>query len=135
MSRGTIAVIFGLVLLTVGIVADPPTPYWGGNPVWTSRLRVISKNATGEAMNMTATYYYNWNVKGERYDYDDNQNAQMCFQSGVEKWEKVKCNVIYASDHYIYIQFPSSNYCCRCTNAFGGVRYDWLQTNSTYEGR
>ena len=86
-------------------------------------------------MNMTATYYYNWKIKGERYDYDDNQNAQVCRESGVEKWEKVKCNVIYSKDGYIYVQFPSTNYCCKCTNSFGGLRYDWLQANSTYVGR
>ena len=59
--KQTVYLIFFLVIYTF---CDPPTPFWGGNPVWTTKIRVISKNATGEAMNMTATYYYNWNVKG-----------------------------------------------------------------------
>lgn len=35
---------------------------------------------------MTASYYYNWNFKGERYNYDDNQNDQMCRDSGYPNW-------------------------------------------------
>ena len=83
---------------------------------------------------MTASYYYNWNFKGERYNYDDNQNDQMCRDSGYPNWQKVKCDVIYAVDHWIYVKFPTENYCCKCLNFVGGLRYDWLQ-NSSYVGR
>ena len=122
-------------ILCCSVLADPPTPFWGGNPNWYVKLRVISHNATGEPMDMTASYYYNWEVKGERYDYDANQNAQMCRASGHEDWQKVKCNVIYSSNKWIYVNFPDANYCCKCTNTFGGVRYDWLQADSKYLGR
>ena len=82
----------------------------------------------------TATYYYNTNLKAERYEYDEGQMDQMCWASGTKFWQKNKCNVIYASDGYIYVEFPTQSYCCQCTNSFGAVKYDWLQ-NSKYVGR
>ena len=59
----------------------------------------------------------------------------MCKLTGYVKWQYNKCNVIYATDGWIYVEFPTDNFCCKCTNTFGGVRYDWLQANSTYVGR
>lgn len=128
--------IIALVILVLAVRSDPPTPYWGGNPVWSAKVRVISHNSSAsESTNMTAQYYYNANINGERYDYDNNQNDEMCRISGFEKWEKVRCNVIYAKDGWSYVEFPDAPYCCKCTNAFGAVRYDWLQVGSKYIGR
>ena len=48
--------------------------------------------------------------------------------------DKLPCDVTFATDGWFYIEFPSENFCCKCSNAFGAVRYDWLQENSTYVG-
>lgn len=42
--------------------------------------------------------------------------------------------MIYATDGWTYLQFPSESWCCKCENEFGSVRYDWLQDNATYVG-
>ena len=53
------------LFLIACVLADPPTPFWGGNPVWTTKIRSMSKNSSNpESSNMTAQYFYNWNVKG-----------------------------------------------------------------------
>ena len=42
--------------------------------------------------------------------------------------------MIFASDGWSYIQYPTQNFCCKCTNSFGAIRYDWLKTDSSYNG-
>ena len=92
------------ILLGVCVFADPPTPFWGGNPVWSTKMSLYSKNGTKpEVENFTGTYYYNWNLKTERYNYDANQNDEMCRISGFKNWEFVRCNVIYAKDGWAYV--------------------------------
>ena len=44
------------------------------------------------------------------------------------------CSATFATDGWSYIEFPTKNYCCKCTNYFGAVRYDWLDDNATYVG-
>ncbi len=48
--------------------------------------------------------------------------------------EGIPCHVTYATDGYNYIEFPTKEFCCKCNNHFGVVRYDWLQKDSHYEG-
>lgn len=38
--------IIAIALLALTVRADPPTPYWGGNPIWKARVRVLSHNET-----------------------------------------------------------------------------------------
>lgn len=47
---------------------------------------------------------------------------------------KNNCSVVFATDGWSYINYWNDDWCCKCENAFGSVKYDWLQKNSTYEG-
>ena len=71
------------IILTVCVFCDPPTPFWGGNPIWNAKMSLyfIDKH-TQESQNFTADYFYNWNLKAERYNYDANQNDEICRASG-----------------------------------------------------
>lgn len=44
------------------------------------------------------------------------------------------CFVTFATDGWSYIAYPTHNFCCKCTNSFGSVRYDWLKENSSFLG-
>ncbi len=35
--------------------------------------------------------------------------------------------MIYATDGWNYVQLPKENFCCKCTDKWGMLRYDWLQ--------
>ena len=116
-------VIIVCLLLVLAASEDNPTPPgWGGNPQFSVKVN--------EVLNTTAfsfMYYYNWNLKAERYEYGPDAVEQMCKASGYPYYQNKRCNVIYANDHNIYVQFPDDAYCCLCTDKFGAVRYDWLQ--------
>ena len=42
--------------------------------------------------------------------------------------------MIFATDGWFYITYPSHNFCCKCSKSFGSITYDWLKDNSTYVG-
>ncbi len=44
------------------------------------------------------------------------------------------CDITFAVDGWSYISFPTKRFCCKCSNSFGSIRYDWLKENSTYVG-
>ena len=126
--------LFGIAILLTTLyggsfVADdyvqvPPAPYWGSSQIWSMD---ITANITQQVYNFT--YYYDWTKKLETFAMQagPGQVQEMCRASGYANWQGKQCNVIHAADAWWYIQFPTENFCCKCTNKFGMVRYDWLQ--------
>ena len=47
---------------------------------------------------------------------------------------KLPCIVTFAKDGWSYIEYPTKNFCCKCSKSFGAIKYDWLKDNSTYVG-
>ena len=94
-------VTFCVVILCA--LADPPTPFWGGNPIFTTNFKINVKSPYSDNATWTAKYYYNSNLKAERYEYDEGQFDEMCWASGAKFWEKIKCNVIHASNGWSYV--------------------------------
>lgn len=122
-------VVFACLLM---VVLSQKPPFWGGNPRYTVKVLMLNDNP---AVSWNFTYYYDWSLKAERYEHQAPQQDEMCllpdtsFQKG-----GIPCVITFASDGWSYISFPSQNFCCKCSNSFGSVRYDWLQANSTYQG-
>ena len=85
--------------------------------------------------NWTFTYYYDWNQKVERYEHQKGQNDELCLIGNTTfNGSGVPCNIVFATDGWFYIEYPSQNFCCKCGNSFGSVRYDFLKENSKYNG-
>jgi hypothetical protein len=51
----------------------PPT--WGGNKVYTVKVGMVNNDPK---VNWTFTYYYDWNLKAERYEHEAGQEDEMC---------------------------------------------------------
>lgn len=120
-----------LATLLIGVFSQSP-PTWGGNPRYTVKVTILNDNP---AVVWNFTYYYDWNLKAERYEHEAPQQDQMCLlpETTFEKGG-IHCTVTFASDGWSYLAFPTQNFCCKCSNSFGAIRYDWLQKNSNYEG-
>ena len=116
-------ILASVVILQV-VCSSPP--FWGGNQRYTVKVDMHRYNNTA---NWTFMYYYDWSNKGERDEHDGNQNNQVCHlpESVPFNQTHTPCIVTFARDGWLYIEYPAQNYCCKCTNSFGAVRYDWLQ--------
>ena len=55
-----------LFLLLVVAFSQTPPP-WGGNPVYTVRVKMLNNDPI---TTWNFTYYYDWNLKAERYEHD-----------------------------------------------------------------
>ena len=121
-----------IVALFLGCCLAQTPPTWGGNPVYTVNVNMTyDKPVT----NWTFTYEYNWNIKAERYSHAAPEEDEVCLLPPTSFTKnKLPCEVVAATDGYIYILFPTKNFCCKCTKSFGAVRYDWLKEGATYKG-
>ncbi len=81
------------------------------------------------------TYFYDWNLKAERYEHEAPEQDEMCMLPDTTFTKGgLPCTITFASDGWSYIAFPTKSFCCKCSKSFGAVRYDWLKENSTYVG-
>ena len=122
--------IIFLALISLSFCQTPPS--WGGNPRYTVKVKMLN-DAPVATWNFM--YYYDWNLKAERYEHDAPQEDEMCLLPTTSfKKDGIPCVVTFATDGWSYISFPSQNFCCKCSKSFGAVRYDWLKTGSSYVG-
>lgn len=121
--------ILALVAVTSCLAADPP--FWGGNPVYTVNVSMLYDKPV---LRWNFTYYYDWNKKAERYEHHAPQADEMCLLAHPPFTINDFCVATFAEDGWSYIEYPSKNWCCKCENSFGAIKYDWLQTNSTFVG-
>ena len=57
-----LAILLAVVALQISNAQTPPT--WGGNPVYTVKVKMVYDSPQA---NWTFTYFYDWNLKAERY--------------------------------------------------------------------
>lgn len=122
-----------VILATLVVLALAQTPpNWGGNPRYTVKVKMLNDDP---AVVWNFTYFYDWSLKSERYEHQAPQQDEMCMLPDTS-FDKggIPCTITFATDGWSYIAFPTKNFCCKCSKSFGAVRYDWLQTNSSYQG-
>uniref|UniRef100_A0A7S3LTX6 Uncharacterized protein n=1 Tax=Palpitomonas bilix TaxID=652834 RepID=A0A7S3LTX6_9EUKA len=129
----TVTVALPATRAGVGSVAAPQPPQWGGADKWTAQVNIL------QAYNWTFTYYHDDTVNADRYEHKAPQYDEMC-AVGKQPYASntnLDCVVLYATDGWSYINFPSeTDACCKCENSFGAVRGDWLQNGgTTYSGQ
>lgn len=107
----------------------PSPPFWGNSLIYYVKVNMTNP---GPVAQWQFNYYYNAELDASRFEHFPPQFDEMC--QDLPYGSDEQCNVIFATDGWSYIQFPSVDYCCKCENEFGTVRFDWLQENSTYAG-
>lgn len=123
--------VFVLLLALACLSYCQTPPKWGGSPRFTVKVKMHNN----DLVNWTFVYYYDWNIKSERYEHDSPQDDEMCLLPPTSfKKDNLSCEVTFAKDGWSYIAFPSQKFCCKCSNSFGAVRYDWLKEDSQYIG-
>jgi len=120
-----------IIIALVAVCFAISPPMWGGNPVYTVRVEMLN-NAPVAKWNFT--YYYNSNLKVERYEHEGPQTDEACYLAEGRFNKNNSCAITFATDGWMYIEYPKDNFCCKCTNSFGYIKPDWLQENSTYNG-
>jgi hypothetical protein len=58
----------------------------------------------------------------------------MCLFAAPPYGQNESCVAIFATDGWSYVQYPQHDWCCKCTNKFHYINYDWLQVDSKYIG-
>jgi hypothetical protein len=58
----------------------------------------------------------------------------MCLLATTSFTQNDPCTVTFATDGWSYVEYPTKDFCCKCANSFGAIKYDWLATNSTFVG-
>ena len=115
------------LLLQPAYGQSPQIPSWGGALQYRVHVNltahdVVKEGATwgfqyaflsSEAMNVT------------RYDHLQGQRDEVC--NSIKSGSSEPCTAIHASDGWLYVAFPNSGSCCKCSQHIGPVRSDWLQ--------
>jgi len=99
----------------------------------------VTVNMTNNPTNFTHwvfDYYYmsdtETGITASRYEHHAPQTDEMC--QNLPYNGSHDCTVVFATDGWSYLSFPTEDYCCKCENTFGAVKADWMTTNSTYAG-
>lgn len=53
-----------ILIISLAIAQTPPN--WGGNPRYTVKVKMLNDNPI---QTWNFTYYYDWNLKSERYEH------------------------------------------------------------------
>ena len=115
----------------------PPFPTWGGAPAYIVSVVLTAHDVvkTGASWNFNYSYSSSsqqFNVS--RYDHAAGQRDEVC--NGIKKDATEPCTTTHATDGWMYVSFPQSSSCCKCTQKIGPVRSDWLQDGgASYVGR
>ena len=74
------------------------------------------------------TYYYDWNLKAERYDHHEGQHIDVCNIVDVPGGEP--CTVLSASDGELYVSSETIG-CCKCISFWTPLTMlpDWVKRN------
>ena len=72
-----------------------------------------------------------------RYDFEEGQHDEVCGGIlGATSFVGEPCSVIHSTnDNWLYIQYPTEDFCCKCSQNIGAVRSDWLTDSANYTGR
>jgi hypothetical protein len=121
--------VLGFLLLVV-VVKTNPVPTWGNSTVYNVKVNLTYPEPLAF---WQFDYYYDANLQASRFQHYAPQFDEMCLY--LPYGSSYQCDVIFATDGWSYIAFPEVDFCCKCENEFGAVRYDWMQENSTFIGK
>ena len=114
-----------LLVILMGLTFSAPTPpIWGGALQYTVNVSFIYDDPV---MTWNFTYYYNWNLKAERYEHHAPQADEACLIANPPYGINESCAVTFATDGWMYVEYPAHNWCCKCENQFGGINANWLK--------
>ena len=85
--------------------------------------------------NWTFDYFYDAKrspVTASRFQHYPPQRDEMCNDPSLPPGDTNRCDVIFASDGWSYLEFPDIPTCCKCENGFGSTLYNWLQNDSFF---
>jgi hypothetical protein len=118
--------------------SEPPIPNWGGNAAQFSFSVNATFTDTADAPQHPVwnfSYYYDWNLKAERYDHAPGQHIDVCRVVSIPAGEA--CTVLAASDGNQYVSSASTG-CCHCVASWAPLTIlpDWIsRVNHSYLGR
>lgn len=58
------SVYLALLVTLAAVVAAQKPPFWGGNPRYTVKVKMLNNDPI---VSWNFTYFYDWNLKAERY--------------------------------------------------------------------
>ena len=119
-------------------LAQLAPPEWGGAASFSARVNLTAHDVVASGASWWFNYSYlsntTTNSTWSRYDHEDGQRDEVC--NGIKKNTPQKCTTVHASDGWMYVAFPESKECCKCSKHIGPVRSDWLQDGgASYVGR
>ena len=130
---------FAVITAFVCVVADPPFPNWGGNATHFAFSVDATFTDTADAPEHPVwnfSYYYDWNLKAERYDHAEGQHIDVCKIVNIPPGEA--CTVLAASDGKQYVSSASTG-CCLCIASWTPLTIlpNWINpsNNGTYMGQ
>ena len=94
---------FLLILSVIAIASSQKPPFWGGNPVYSVNVSFLYNDPV---MTWNFTYFYNWNLKAERYEHYAPQADEMCLLADPPFTQNDSCRVTFATDGWSYIEYP-----------------------------
>lgn len=100
MKISQVTLILFITLLC--FVSAQKPPYWGGSPKYTVNVSFLYNEPV---MTWNFTYYYDWNLKAERYEHYAPQADEMCLLANPPFTINNSCTVIFAKDGWSYIMY------------------------------
>ena len=117
------AVLIFITFLFIGLAQNPP--FWGGNPRYSVKVHFTYDHPVAQ---WNFTYLYDSKLKAERWEHEASQHDRVCnWATTPFNKTDLPCHITFATDGWFYVSYPTKNFCCKCGNSVGAVKYDWLQ--------
>ena len=130
--------ILGMLALLLPQAASghsPPIPSWGGALQYRVHVNLTAHDVVKEGATWEFQYAFlsSQTMNVSRYDHLQGQRDEVC--NSIKSGSNEPCTAIHASDGWLYVAFPNSGSCCKCSQHIGPVRSDWLQDGgASYQG-
>ena len=124
-----LAIAFAVVAGSVSAAGETP-PLWGGAQAWSSYANTFTDPDMGTNASWLFNYHYDQARNASLWQHLEGQHDWVCSLGSPNATARgAPCNVIHATDGWLYIAFPSMTQCCKCTDdpAMGIVKADWLR--------
>ena len=97
----TFSIYLFIALSYLALTKTPPI--WGGNTRFSVNVSMLNNKPV---MRWNFTYYYDSNVKAERYEHQAPQADEMCLMASPPFTINDSCVVTFATDGWSYIEYP-----------------------------
>ena len=124
-----LAIAFAVVAISVSETGETP-PLWGGAQAWSSYANTFTDPDMGTNASWLFNYHYDQARNASLWQHLEGQHDWVCSLGSPNATARgAPCNVIHATDGWLYIAFPSMAQCCKCTDdpSMGIVKADWLR--------